>query len=437
VSATPAGGRAAAAHEGSAGVDEGGRGTRSGSDDDRSDDDRGGVRGARIVRVDALRGLALMGIVQVNIQSFTWGAGEPLGYLQAPAGRADTVLFFLQAALLEGKFYPIFGFLFGVGMALQLRKLQRLHRRQGLAAVAQARSAYRRRLFVLLALGVAHGLLLFSGDVLAAYAVCALGFVAIVPARPRALLGLAVACCAAAVLSLFLPVFFTDTGAIDAPDELPVSVRIAHAVYVHDGFVAELGQRLDDEIWQQEGSILTFWPQVIALYALGVLAGRLGWLRHPQRHRRGWRMASRIGLGVGLPCALVGAALTTWRVRDAPGTEGQWDAVILGASSLLAIAYVDGAIRAFARPWGRFAERWLAYAGRMSLSNYVLQSLCMGALLSGWGLGLGGQASRGQLAATAAAIFLAQVLLSRWVLAHYRQGPLEAIWRRWTYGGPG
>jgi uncharacterized protein len=335
----------------------------------------GDGRGERIERMDALRGLALMGIVQVNIQSFTWGAGEPLGYLQDASDGAQAALFFLQAAFLEGKFYPIFAFLFGVGMALQLRKLRRLHRHQGAQAAALAASAYRRRLYVLLGMGIAHGLLLFSGDVLAAYAICALGFIALAPERPRALLALAIACGAVALLSLLLPVGYGEGDNPDAPDELPVSVRIAHAVYVHDGFVTQLGQRLDDEIWQQEGSILTFWPQVIALYALGMLAGRLGWLRHPQRHARGWRTAGRIGLGIGLPCALVGGLLTLWRVRDAPGTDGQWDAVILGASSVLAVAYVDAAIRAFERPWGRPVARWLAYAGRMSLSNYVLQSI--------------------------------------------------------------
>jgi uncharacterized protein len=400
---------------------------------------RGDGRVARIERMDALRGLALMGIVQVNIQSFTWGAGEPLGYLQDGSDSAQTALFFLQAAFLEGKFYPIFAFLFGVGMALQLRKLRRLERRHepdGPPSAALARRAYRRRLYVLLGMGIAHGLLLFSGDVLAAYAICALGFIAVAPERPRALLALTVASGAVALLSLLLPVAYGDGEGPGTPDALPVSVRIAHAVYVHDGFVTQLGQRLDDEVWQQEGSVLTFWPQVIALYALGMLAGRLGWVRHPQRHARGWRTAAGIGLAVGLPCALAGAALTTLRVRDAPGTDGQWDAVILGASSVLAVAYVAAAIRAFERPWGRPIARWLAYAGRMSLSNYVLQSICMGALLSGWGLGLGGRATRAQLAAMALGIFLAQVVLSRWLLARYRQGPLEAIWRRWTYGVP-
>lgn len=393
---------------------------------------RQGVPG-RIEIIDALRGLALMGILQVNIQSFTWGAGEPLGYLDQPPGALESGVYFFQAAFLEGKFYPIFAFLFGVGIALQTRKLRRLNQGDARAAAA----AYRRRLTVLLALGIAHGLLLFSGDVLSAYAICGLAFAAVVPSRLRALVVFTAWCWIAAVLSAFLPVVLVAAlGIYEAPDQIPASVVYAHTIYCHAGFFAQIGQRWIDEAWQQVGGILTFWPQVFALIALGSVAGRLGWLQRPQRHPLLWRRAWQIGLGVGLPCALVGAAMSLVRARDTPGSEGGWDEVVLSASSLLATAYVAAAVAGFQQPWGHRLCRWFADAGRLSLSNYVAQSLAMGALLSGWGLGLGASATRVQLAALALLIFVAQLALSRWVLAHYRQGPLEALWRRWTYAKP-
>jgi uncharacterized protein len=390
---------------------------------------RGPVTTPRIELLDALRGLALMGILQVNIQSFTWGAGDPLGYLSGPPQRVDTVLYFLQAAFLEGKFYPIFAFLFGAGMALQLRTLRR---RWGNAGALRI---YRRRLLVLLGLGIAHGFLLYSGDVLSAYAICALGFSALLPDRPRALVAVATACCALALASLFLPVWIPDPrdGGL-LPGALPQDLVDAHEVYVHQTYFAQLGQRRIDETWQQLGSVLDFWPQVLALFSLGALAGRQGWMRDPQRHRIGWRRAGIIGLAFGLPCALVGAAMTTARARAAPGSDGQWDAVLLGGSSLLAATYLWAAVSAYGRPWGRRIGHCLAYAGRMSLSNYVLQSLAMGALLSGWGMALGDRVSRAQLALLGLLLFCAQLCLSRWWLMRFGQGPLEALWRRITYG---
>jgi len=71
----------------------------------------------------------------------------------------------------------------------------------------------------------------------------------------------------------------------------------------------------------------------------------------------------------------------------------------------------------------------------MPLTNYLLQSVAMNVSLTGWGLGLGATCGYAQLSALAAAIFVAQTLASRWWLAHFEQGPLEAVWRAWTYRG--
>jgi uncharacterized protein len=381
--------------------------------------------------MDALRGLALLGIVQVNIQSFTWGSGEPLAYLATPPGTGESVLYFLQAAFLEGKFYPIFGFLFGVGMALQMRKLRRRHAH----AAAAARAAYRRRLLILLALGLAHGLLLYSGDVLGTYAACGLIFMALAPQRLGELRRFTIAAAGAAAAGMLLPMVIAATlGASPAPQEIPAAAAQAHEIYGSAGYVGQLGQRAFDELWQQISVIPTFWPQVLALFGLGVMAGRLGWLQRPERHRQLWRRAWQIGLWLGLPLSLAGAAMSVAQARTLPGADSGWGAVVLGLGSLLAAAYVAAAVQAFNKPRGAALRRWLAAAGRLSLTNYVGQSVVMGALLSGWGLGLGMHASRGQLAIMAGGIFALQVVASRALLRRYHQGPLEALWRRATYG---
>jgi uncharacterized protein len=73
----------------------------------------------------------------------------------------------------------------------------------------------------------------------------------------------------------------------------------------------------------------------------------------------------------------------------------------------------------------------------MPLTNYLLQSIAMGALLSGWGLALGPRLSYWQTAFVAMLIVMGQILLSRLWLGpmKMRQGPLEALWRAWTYRG--
>ncbi len=400
---------------------------------------RGEKRHLRIERIDALRGFALFGILQVNIQGFAWGAADPLGYLTPHAGTFDVALRFLQAAFFEGKFYPIFAFLFGAGLAMQTRKLR--HMAHGDAVVA--RRALRRRLGILLGMGIAHGFLLYCGDVLSAYAVCGLLFLwafdaagtGPAPSSQR-LRAWSVVCAIGAAATIFIPLAIaTLAPAATSPGEIPSDLLRAHGTYVHGGLLAQLAQRRDDEIAQQLGSIPTFWPQVFAFLALGMLAGHAGWLHHPQRYARIWAAARRIGLAVGLPCAILGGVWDTGHALHAPGREGGWNDVLLGASSLLAAAYVAGLLAWFATDLGGRVSRWLAYAGRMSLTNYVGQSLAMNGLLSAWGCGLGAHADRAGLAALGVAVFAAQIGFSRWILSRYRQGPLEALWRMGTYAG--
>jgi len=383
----------------------------------------------RLAAIDALRGLALLGIVQVNIQSFTWGCGEPLGYPQA----GETTWYLLQAVFFEGKFYPIFAFLFGASLVLQARSRHRP--RNG--GNAPAPGAAVRRLLVLALLGLAHGLLLYCGDVLAAYALCGLLFLAIAPRRLAALIRFNRWCWAIAGASLIVPLALAAGSAGAAPrDQIPAATAFAHLVYCEAGFAGQLGQRAVDLLSQQVGSLPVFWPELIALFGLGAIAARLGWLQHPQRHAAVWRRAWRLGLALGLPCALAGAAWSLHRLRATPGLESGWDAVVAGLGSVLAAAYVGAAMRYFAQRGGTMPLRWLADAGRLSLTHYVGQSLAMALLLSGWGLGWGATASRGQLAALGLAIFAAQVVLGRWWLRRHSQGPLEALWRRAAYGPP-
>jgi len=102
-------------------------------------------------------------------------------------------------------------------------------------------------------------------------------------------------------------------------------------------------------------------------------------------------------------------------------------------SVALALFYASAFMQWAPRSW----VTALAPAGRMPLSNYLLQSIAMGALLSGWGLALGPQLNYWQTSALALMVFVVQVLISRlWLGAlQMKQGPLEALWRAWTYHG--
>lgn len=392
-----------------------------------------GQRGARrIDLIDALRAFALAGILQVNLQSFLWGAGDPLGYFVTPPTAVDALVHVAIGALVSIKFMSLFAFLYGVGFALQWRTLARRA-----ASSAAAMRVYRRRLLFLLTLGLAHGALLYFGDILAFYALC--GFVLLLFARLRPA-RLAGAVRRAWLLFALWSVAWIGLGEAARialapqgdPARVPATALAHFSAYTQGGYLDQLAARSIDY-----GDVLLSMigfgtPQVVALFLLGALAGRLGWLARPERHPRVWRAATWIGLAAA-PFALVGAWLNFVAIRDTPGDPSAIGYALQLAGSPLACLYVALVVRHRDRLRGAIA--WLAPAGRMPLTNYLLQSCAMGVLLSGWGFGLGTELSRAQLALLGLALVAAQLIASRAWIMRFGQGPLEAAWRAWTYAG--
>ena len=143
-------------------------------------------------------------------------------------------------------------------------------------------------------------------------------------------------------------------------------------------------------------------------------------------------LAAILGLAVGLPAAL---GYGMWSATHVSLEENvllpAWVLVLQFFGPALSVFYAV----AFLRHAPDFVVHWLAPAGRMPLTNYLLQSVAMGVLLSGWVLALGIYASYAEVSALALVVFALQVVFSRWWLARHAQGPLEAAWRAWTYHG--
>ena len=388
----------------------------------------------RIETVDALRALALAGILQVNIQSFAWGAGDPLGFFAEPPRPADAAVHLLLGTFVATKFLSIFAFLFGLGFALQWRSLSRR------LPAADARAAYRRRLWFLLALGLAHGALLYYGDILAAYALIGFLLLHYAGRRPAVLLA-----AARGWWLGFALLTVASTAAIEAlrhafppqddPARVPGWALERLAVYTQGGYLEQIGPRLADYQSILGTMALLAVPQIMGLFLLGAIAGRLGWLARPQRHAGLWRAAAWIG-AAALPFAAAGAWLNFVAMRDSPGDPTSVGYALQNVGALAACLYVALFVRLQQRPPVRRLVGWLAPAGRMPLTNYIVQSLAMGLLLSGWGFALGASASRVELALLALLIAGVQIAASRAWVGRFGQGPLEALWRRATYGAP-
>lgn len=383
----------------------------------------------RIALIDALRAVALFGILQVNIQSYLWGMGG-LTVFVAPPAPADQAVYLLIATFVSTKFLSLFAFLFGYGFALQMKSLRRTH------DAANARRAYRRRLLFLLAIGVAHGTLLYFGDILTAYALCGFVLLLYAGARARRLAAHAKRWLWAYVaISVLLTFFMAGAGRFLPAEDVatvPPEWLDRFAAAAAGSYAAFQSVTWRDYVDLTLLSVTLASPYVIGLFVLGALAGRLGWLAHPERHPRVWRNARRIGWAA-LPVAALGAWLSLQSQIETPGLPSAVGFTLTSLSFPLAALYLAWVVARRERPWMQRVIAWLAPAGRMPLSNYLAQSVLMGLLLSGWGLGWGIGLGVAELALLALMIVALQIVASRAWVARFGQGPVEALWKRATY----
>ncbi|WP_396267726.1 DUF418 domain-containing protein [Ideonella sp.] len=372
--------------------------------------------------LDALRGLALGGILVVNIQWFSsayqWrGLPEP-----SFVGDWDVACRWLISLLFEGKFYPLFSFLFGYSLVLQL----------GQEKTPTSVSKAKRRQWALIALGVAHAALLFPGDVLLTYGV--LGALVL---RWR---GWAVARRLKVAFSLWLlltvvygtlPVVLTLGGeAASAFGSSGLEQALAQAQAAQ--------QALQVGGWPMHQQRLTDWAEALPSLLLLQVPSTLMWMLLGSAAAQSGDLRARVGTwSVSRGLFLWGlGVLGAWLyARGMVATDGQsqlvgvWALVALGP--MLSAAYLWLMVRAWDHPG---AQRWLqplAQAGRMSLTLYLSQSLICALLFTGYGLGWVGQLTLAQTLGVAAAIYAVQVAGAGWWLTRYSTGPLEALMQRW------
>ncbi|WP_363800338.1 DUF418 domain-containing protein [Lysobacter firmicutimachus] len=378
----------------------------------------------RIERLDALRGFALFGILIVNLGAFAspyYGLG-----LADPAfdGAPDRAVRWLIAAGFELKFYLLFSFLFGYSFTLQMDSAQRA----GQPFVPRML----RRLLGLWLIGLAHALLLFHGDILTTYAVLGLALLGLrrmAEARALPIAGLLVLLTAAGWATLAALAAWESAGTDPAAAAAAAQANLAGFTGDPATVIAQRSREL-----ASTGVLLGLLqaPCALAMFLCGRVAGRRQLLARPDRHRRLLRRMRALGLRYGLPAAALYAGIAVWQ----PGGALELFALALCVltAPLLSAAYLAWAVAAFATRGGARAAALLAPAGRMALSNYLLQSLVCALVFSGYGLGLMGRVSPLGGAIFAIALFGAQLRFSRWWLQRRAYGPVEWLLRAITLG---
>ncbi|MFI9150468.1 DUF418 domain-containing protein [Streptomyces sp. NPDC053367] len=377
----------------------------------------------RVAAVDALRGFALFGILMVNstyLASAHHGTGvEDPGF----DGPLDTAVRTVVTVLFEAKFFLLFSFLFGYSFTLQLASAER--RRTRFAPRFLRRSS---GLFVL---GAVHAVVLFPGDILTTYAVLGLVLLALRRIRPRTAVRTA--------LALFTLTFAAYTALAlalwPAGGRLNEAAAAADAAATTELLRSDAASVITVHLQQlpDVAFLLVFFqaPAALAAFLLGLAAGRHQALSDLAPHGRLLRRLQLWGFTAGL----AGGAVYAHASLAHQGTAYQ--VLALGVdvitAPLLAAAYAASLLRIAHSPRAESVLRLLAPAGRMTLTNYLTQSLVCALLFTGYGFALVGRVPPAGVAAIATTLFAVQVVASRWWLRRHAYGPLERVLRAWTH----
>lgn len=398
-----------------------------------------GAANQRIAALDLVRGVAVLGILAVNVAGF---AGPPSAsyspWIPEAASRADEWAYAVMFLLFEGKMRALFSLLFGASMLLFIERAEAQDR--------DGEGLQLRRLGWLALFGYLHFLLLWWGDILFLYAVAGVMALALRKAPVGALLGIAAAIFLfwqVAGSALSLDDVAAEQAALANPGQAGAQARIAAITAPYrqqdardsaeartpwaDQVIAKATQRPFYPVRAMLfaiGETLPYMLLGMALFQTGFFAG--AWDR-----RHVWRMAM-VGLGLGGAASLW---ITGWAL-GAHYPEMTMRLLVnyaLGLPHLLmALGYAALLMLAAPRLIGTRLGGRLIAAGRMAFSNYIGTSVVMCALFYGWGLGLFGQAGA---AGHWLFVVLGWVLMLGWSgpwLARFRQGPLEWLWRSLT-----
>lgn len=374
--------------------------------------------------MDMLRGVAVLGILLININSFALPL-EATFELSDVGDRSaiDKAVFAIVSALGQGKFMAMFALLFGAGVALMVdRRRERGEPTAGL---------HYRRIGILAAIGFIHGVFIWHGDILLPYAVCAAVLYPLLLLRGQALVWVTVGAWALVLIVVFgFSALIAWSESMAGDTEASARLFENEVELMRGGVLSIMKVRFVHWLLFFVLGIFLMLPLALALMLTGALAKRTGWITG-ERENASYKRLLVACLLIGLPVA--GLRVTLHMTWNTP-----WFIAFESVMSL-----IDAALLCFA--WGAglvlvaplLAKVWLGRAliavGRMALTNYLAQSILFTTLFYGYGLGLFAAFSRAELLAFVAVAWVLQLVWSPWWLSRHERGPMEALWRSVTY----
>ena len=401
-----------------------------------------GAASNRIVTLDVIRGIAVMGIFSVNIIAF---AMIFPAYMNPAAmgleGEADLITWFANFIAIDGKMRSLFSMLFGASMLLVIDR--------AVASGESGAKVHYRRMIVLAVIGLLHFYFIWFGDILFLYAV--IGMVAYLfrkkAARSLLIWSAGFFLLNAAMMAASSAYFRSAQAEATAADATQEEIKewgkasnwgtqskekTARDIAIHRGSAVErAGHMLGDRTFEPFGGLIFFGPETLALMLLGMAGYKSGFLTGQWSDRR-YRTVALWTLSVGaVASALI--AYSTWRSNfDLPTVFFNLVVAQLPFRIMMALGYAALIILVF-REAGWVRDRFAA-VGRAAFTNYLGTSIIAALIFYGDGLGLYARLSRFEAWLVVPLVWLVMLIWSKPWLDRFHYGPFEWLWRSLARG---
>ena len=383
----------------------------------------------RLSSIDTLRGFALLGILVMNIQSFSMiSAAYTFPNLHMDVTGVNLIIWAMSHVFADLKFMAIFSMLFGAGIILSTQQKEQ--------AGYKTWAYHYKRTFWLLIFGMVHAYLIWYGDILVTYALC--GFV-VYWFRNFSVISLLVIGGISLSIALLIMVS-AGFASVDVQQGIvhefvPSNVEIAGEIAAYQGAWGDVQHtRMIEALGIQIAIIpfFLFW-RAGGLMLIGMALFKLDIFSAARSVQFYTRLFIVSGV-IGFPLVTFGALQLIGQNWDPIYTLLQNGGVYNYLGSIAITLFYIGGVMLIAKKgiWAGLQDR-LAAVGRMAFTNYILQSLIMTTLFYGYGFGLFGSVERWGQFVFVLAIWVFQLWLSPLWLSHFRFGPLEWLWRTLTY----
>jgi len=386
-------------------------------------------KNSRIHSLDELRGFALLGILIMNIISFS---NIGMGYVNPTVGAGleayNKWVHAFGHLFADMRFMSIFSILFGAGVILFTRNIKAKNKSEV--------AFHYRRMFLLILFGFIHAYLIWMGDILVMYAIC--GSLVFLMRNWKIKTQLIVAC-----IFFCIPVLFSLSTYFFTPAEMqkeifsfwtPSAEEVSSEIAAYRGsYLDQLPVRITAAIGlQTQLFILEQLWRIMSMMLLGMVLFRKGILSAEKSNGFYYKLAA-----FGLTAGLLISGTSLFRAYD-KNWDGIWYMNVghhynYIASLCMALAYI-----ALIMIWSKSKifeglKNRFAAVGRMAFTNYILSSVLCTFIFYGHGLGYFAYLDRLEQWIVVLLVWAIILIISPLVLSRYRQGPLEWLWRKMTY----